>query len=274
MQEAEKLLTESDSARLDAELLLSESLDKERSYLYTWPEKELTSDQLSGFQTLLEQRIQGRPIAYILGRQEFWSLPFSVNEHVLIPRPDTELLVESILSDFPQEELIMADLGTGSGAIALALASEKPEWKIIAADISEKALACARQNAQDLTISNVEFLQTNWCEGLPSYDFDLIVSNPPYIEEDDLHLKEGDVRFEPRLALVAADKGLEDIQSIAKQALSLLKSGGNLYLEHGYQQAKNVRSILAQFGYEEIQTYKDLSGHDRATRATKANSQD
>ncbi|MDF2690384.1 MAG: protein-(glutamine-N5) methyltransferase, release factor-specific [Gammaproteobacteria bacterium] len=267
LQEATHSLTHSDSAKLDAELLMSHVLQKPRTYLYAWPEKTLNSDQKQAFLELIDHRKAGQPIAYLLGQKEFWSLPLKLSPAVLIPRADTEILVENVLKCIQTEQAMIADLGTGSGAIALALASERPHWHIIATDYSKPALEVARQNALHLKIHNIEFQHGNWCEALPNRLFDAIVSNPPYIAENDPHLKQGDVCFEPRSALVAQNNGLSDIETIAKQAHIYLKPEGYLLFEHGYNQADAVKEILLEHGYLDIQNSKDLNGTVRITYA-------
>ena len=263
----------SDSAKLDTQILLCFVLNKEINYLYTWPEKELTQEQLSTFNALLQQRLQGEPIAYITGVKEFWSLPFFCSPSTLIPRPDTEILVEQILQEAENnlnKVVHCIDLGTGTGAIALALASEKPEWKIEALDYSEKAVELAKKNANNLGISNVNIYQSDWfSQIIPNHQFDMIISNPPYIDENDIHLSQGDVQFEPLSALVANNSGLSDIQKIAKDAIAYLKPDGYVFFEHGYNQGEQVRDIFSQLAYKKIQTIKDLNNNDRITFAQR-----
>lgn len=265
-QAAERLEGRSESPRLDAEVLLAEVLGKARSYLYTWPDRELDETRAGQFQALLEQRIQGRPVAHITRHREFWSLPLAVSEHTLIPRPDTERLVEAILDAFPASDAIeLADLGTGSGAIALAIATERPGWRILATDRSDDALAVARANAERLGLDNVEFARGSWCQPLAGRRFHVIVSNPPYIADADPHLDRGDVRFEPRQALVSGSQGLDDIRAICACAPAHLYSGGLLMLEHGFEQQQNVQEIFTQAGFERLRQYRDLSLNPRAT---------
>lgn len=269
-QATKYLQASSDSAQLDAKLLLSFVLNKPVSYLYTWPEKTLSLANISQFSSLLARRLQGEPIAYIIGEKEFWSLPLKVSAATLIPRPDTEILVEQILLHFANknDDIVCLDLGTGTGAIALALASEKPKWKIEAVDFNHNAVKLAQYNAQQLNLVQVNIYQSNWFDNIDKdKKFDVIVSNPPYIDESDKHLQEGDVRFEPKTALVANKQGLSDIEKIATQAKRYLKAQGMLFLEHGYQQAKAVQILLTQLGYKNIQTVTDLSGNDRVTKA-------
>lgn len=217
---------QSDSARFDAELLLCHVLDKPRSYLFTWPERELTEAQQSAFAALLARREAGEPVAYLIGQREFWGLPLEVSAATLIPRPDTETLVECALELLPEGPYRVADLGTGTGAIALALASERPAWQLVATDRVDAAAALARRNRDRLGLANVEILTGSWCEPLSGH-FEMILSNPPYIDPQDPHLSQGDVRFEPRSALVAAESGLADIRLIAEQAPEV-PGGGRL----------------------------------------------
>ena len=256
-------LPASPTARLDAELLLAAVLGKPRSYLRTWPEHEPGAEQLAAFAALLERRRAGEPVAYILGHQGFWSLDLEVAPHTLIPRPDTELLVETALQLAPATPQRVLDLGTGSGAIALALASERGGWQVIGVDRIAEAVALAERNRQRLKLGNAEFRQSSWFDGLAGERFDLILSNPPYIAADDCHLGEGDVRFEPLSALVAGVDGLDDIRQIIAQAPRHLQAGGWLLLEHGYDQAEAVRELLAAAGFTAVDSRRDLGGHQR-----------
>ncbi|MFK0572026.1 peptide chain release factor N(5)-glutamine methyltransferase [Endozoicomonas sp.] len=277
LTDASRMLSASPTPGLDAELLLAHVLSKPLSYFYTWPEALLTQEQLSSFQTLVERRQAGVPVAYLTGYREFWSLQLKVTEATLIPRPDTELLVELALTiglDFPQNQsdaspIRVADLGTGTGAIALALAKEQPDWEVTAIEKSPEALDVARENATSNGISNVDFLEGSWCSPLVENSMDMMVSNPPYIRDDDPHLKEGDVRYEPLTALISGSDGLNDIRSIARESLQVLKPGGWLLMEHGYDQAKDVQNILSLAGFIQIRTDTDLAGHDRVTLAQK-----
>lgn len=262
------LVAFSDSAKLDCKILLAFVLGKETSYLLTWPEKKLSESQFQAFMLLFNRRLKGEPIAYIIQEREFWSLPFYVSPATLIPRPDTELLVEQILARHQQSELTCLDLGTGTGAIALALASEQPTWNIDAVDFSDAAIALAKKNAQRLQLPDVRIYQSDWFSTIDQdKQFNIIVSNPPYIDENDQHLSEGDVRFEPLSALVASDNGYSDIKHIAESALKYLENKGALYFEHGFEQAEEVRNILNEFGYHNIETLQDYSGNDRVTCA-------
>ena len=259
----------SDSAKLDAEVLLCFLLNKERSYLLTWPEKLLTDEQLLCFIGLLDRRIQGEPIAYITGIKEFWSLPLAVSVATLIPRPDTETLVEVVLAQYDGEKNIRClDLGTGTGAIALALASENSTWQIDAVDFNADAVRLAQRNAQNLNLEKVNVFLSDWFAQVePHKKYNVIVSNPPYIDSEDENLNQGDVRFEPKSALVANEQGLADIKHIAELARTFLSTQGKLFFEHGFEQGQAVRYILAALGYEYMQTEKDLNGHDRVTWA-------
>ena len=264
----EQLVSCSDSAKLDAQILLAFVLDKELSYLLTWPEKALTKQDKQQYLALLDRRISGEPIAYIVGVKEFWSLPFIVSPATLIPRPDTEILVELVLEQFADfDTLHCLDLGTGTGAIALALASEQPNWQIDAIDFSLDAVKLAQQTAKKLQLSHVNIFQSDWFSALNERKFDVIVSNPPYIDKLDENLSQGDVRFEPESALVADEHGLGDIKHIAQQALKYLNSQGSLFFEHGFEQGEAVRNILTALGYHNAQTVRDFNGHERITWA-------
>jgi release factor glutamine methyltransferase len=257
---------QSESARLDAELLLCHVLGVNRSWLYAWPDKSLEPAQQRRFDELVARRASGEPIAHILGEREFWSLTLQVTPDTLIPRPDTELLVEQALRLLPEDAALkVADLGTGSGSIALAIARERPRCRVVATDLSAAALAVAQANATRNQISNVAFRHGRWSEALGSERFELIVSNPPYIAEDDPHLTQGDVRFEPRSALVSGRDGLDDIRQIAREVRASLQNDGWLLLEHGFEQGGEVRAILQGNGYEQVTTWCDLAGHERVT---------
>lgn len=259
-------LTDSDSPRADIETLLMWVLDKPRSYLYTWPDADLSPAQAAQFSELIEKRRQGEPVAHLVGFRDFWTLRLAVSNATLIPRPETEMLVEWALEHLPSTAQSVADLGTGTGAIALALASERPNWQIIASDRIPDAIELARRNALMLNLPQVDFRLGSWLEPLQE-TFHLIVSNPPYIDPQDPHLDKGDVRFEPRSALVADEKGLADIRWIITQAPPYLVSGGWLVFEHGFDQAAEVRAIFEAQGYQDVFTRQDLSGHDRITGA-------
>ena len=269
----QSLLTpSSDSANLDAKILLAFVLNKELSYLLTWPEKTLETSNQEQYQALLNRRVLGEPIAYIVGVKEFWSLPFNVSPATLIPRPDTEILVELVLQNHEKTDTLRClDLGTGTGAIALALASEKPDWNIDALDYHPEAVKLAQLNAKNLALTQVNIFQSNWFSAVAASQYEIIVSNPPYIDALDEHLVEGDVRFEPESALVASEQGLGDIKHIAKAAQNYLVHKGEIYFEHGFEQASAVQNILTDLGYVNATTVKDYNGHDRVTWAAWLN---
>jgi release factor glutamine methyltransferase len=257
----------SDTASLDAELLLMKALGVSRALLLTWPQRQLTEQELQLFETLLIRREAGEPIAHITGHKHFWTLELAVTDAVIIPRPETELIVEWVTKSFLDDELKVVDMGTGSGAIALSLAYEKPHWQILATDVSSEALAVAEKNADYHDLKSVEFRQSDWCQALEGETFDVVISNPPYIAPGDPHLCIGDVRFEPRRALVASQFGFADLFRIMAQAKTVLKSGGTLVLEHGFSQGEKVRERLAVEKYHDIETLIDLSGNERITVA-------
>lgn len=263
-------LQASPTARLDAEILLAHTLKKPRSFLRAFSETFLPEPQYQFFSALLARRIQGEPIAYIIGEQEFFSLPLKVTPEVLIPRPDTELLVEKALALFPAEQAIkVCDLGTGSGAIALALARQRPHWQIVATDNNKAALQVASENAKSLNIKNVEFIASYWLQGLTQPKFNMIVSNPPYIAADDSELAENVLRYEPAKALFASDNGLADLKKIAWQAQAALSPQGWLLLEHGHRQGEAMVAYLTALHYQQVQTLQDLSGLPRVTCGCK-----
>ena len=259
-----------DSPRIDLEVLLAHVLGRTRTWLYTWPEHVLSDADQTAFDALVNARSQGEPVAYLTGVREFWSLPLKTSSSTLIPRPDTELLVEQALQLWPADKPCrLLDLGTGTGAIALALASERPLWSITAVDRIPEACELARDNARALGLP-LNVLQSNWFTALnPAELFDVIISNPPYIDAADPHLHQGDVRFEPHSALVAGAKGLADIRLIATGAGGYLASGGWLLVEHGWQQADSVRAIFIEAGFIAVSSCLDLSGHERVTLGKK-----
>jgi release factor glutamine methyltransferase len=252
--------------RSDAEILLCHVLGVTRSYLLTWPEKTLTANQYAQFQALSARRAQGEPIAYLTGHKEFWSLDLQVTENTLIPRPETELLVELAFLRLPSDcQALVIDLGTGSGAIALAIAQERPLCRVLATDKSTTALNVAQANAQALGLHRVQFLVSDWWAGLGEIKARLIVSNPPYVAIADPHLSQGDVRYEPRSALVAGRDGLADIRQLIAQSSEHMVAQGWLLLEHGYDQAEAVRALFEQYAYDSVTTYQDLAGLPRVT---------
>ena len=256
-------LPDSPTERLDAELLLAAAIGKSRSYLHTWPERIVSSEAAQTFASYLARRRGGEPVAYILGQQGFWKLDLEVAPHTLIPRPDTELLVETALERVPASPARVLDLGTGTGAIALALASECPAWQVTAVDRIDEAVALAERNRQRLRLENVQVRTSHWFDSLAGEHFDLILSNPPYIAAEDPHLVAGDVRFEPSSALVAGADGLDDLRTIIAQAPDHLLPGGWLLLEHGFDQAAAVRALLAERGFADVESRRDLGGHER-----------
>ncbi|MGL4776647.1 MAG: peptide chain release factor N(5)-glutamine methyltransferase [Aeromonas veronii] len=264
------VLAEGESPRADADVLLCHLLGCRRSYLMTWPERELDAAQQATLQGWLARRLNGEPIAHLVGEREFWSLPLKVSPATLIPRPDTEVLVEQALTRIPQGPCAVLDLGTGTGAIALALKSERPEVDVWAVDRMADAAALARENSAALGLP-IEVRDGSWFEplGEPDRDntprFAVIVSNPPYIDGADPHLEQGDVRFEPRSALVADDAGLADIRHIVAHAPAYLLTDGWLLLEHGWDQGKAVRQLLRDGGYREVATVRDYGDNDRVT---------
>lgn len=252
-----------DSGRLDAELLLSHCLQKPRSYLYAWPEREVDASAGAGFQTLLAARHSGQPIAYLTGEREFWSLPLRVSKHTLIPRPETETLIEWALKLTLPAAAQVADWGTGSGAIALALASERPGWQLLATDVSRAALRVAQDNVDHLALANVQCVYSDWEAGLQGRKFDLLVSNPPYVVQTDPHLDQGDLRFEPRSALASGADGLDALRRIIRVAPDYLERGGWLLLEHGYDQGAAVLELLQAAGFSATECRRDLAGVER-----------
>jgi len=265
----QRLLGTSDSADLDVALLLCHCLGKPRSYLYSWPERELDAAQAQQFTGLLDRRVAGEPIAHILGERGFWSLSLAVSPLTLIPRPDTECLVERALEMLNGElNPQILDLGTGTGAIALALASERADAKVLGSDFSPQVVALAEQNRTALGLANVQILCSNWFDSIPAARFNLIVSNPPYIDAQDPHLSEGDVRFEPNSALVAENGGMADLLTIISQAPSYLLAGGELLLEHGYTQGAAVRQALLERGFVQVASQADYGGNERISWGT------
>ena len=254
----------SDSPKLDAEVLASWVLQKNRAWLYGFGDYVLQPEQTSQLELGLSQRAAGYPLAYITGEREFWSLSLATDPSTLIPRADTETLVEWALSLPLLANAQVLDLGTGTGAIALALASEQPSWHVQGVDFQAQAVALAQKNAQRNGLNQVVIFQSDWFSSV-TQRYDLIVSNPPYIDADDLHLHQGDVRFEPHSALVADDHGLADLQHIVSSAPHFLKQQGWLLLEHGYQQAEAVQNMLSAEGFISIETKCDLAGHPRIT---------
>lgn len=267
--------TSQDEARLEAEILLAHSLNQTRTFLRTWPERELSIEQSEQFQTLLKRRLHGEPIAYLIGERGFWDMDLRVTTDTLIPRPETETLVEQALQRIPADaHWQIADLGTGSGAIALAIARERPHCQLLATDISAAALAVARDNAARLQVHNIHFVEGSWLAPLPDERFDIIVSNPPYVHPDDPHLQQGDLRFEPLSALQSGPDGLADIRRICDTARQHLRPGGWLLLEHGFDQGTAVYASLHERGYQQLETVKDLAENPRVSLGRTASDTD
>jgi len=271
LQQASQNLAESSpTARLDAQVLLTHILQCNTAHLLAWPEKTLNEEQVSSYQQLIQQRQQGLPVAYLTGLREFWSLNFSVNDSTLIPRPETETLIEFILDKFSDRERIkLLDMGTGTGAIAITIATEKPDWTIFASELSADALKLARHNSNCHQTNNISFVQSNWFTNIKQSDFDIIVSNPPYIANNDPHLLVGDVRFEPQSALSAGVAGMDDIEHLCLHANKHLKKNAWLIIEHGYNQKQLVANCFAKNGFTQIEQKQDLSGHTRMTAGKK-----
>lgn len=265
LADAEQRLQASPTVRLDAELLLARIIGRNRAQLRAFPEFLVNADDVQRFAALLARRVAGEPVAYLLGQKGFWTLDLAVNEHTLIPRPDTEVLVDTVLNLPLPGAAAVLDLGTGSGAIALALAAERPAWAVTAVDRSEGALTMARTNAEANRL-RLRFLHSDWFGALGADErFACIVSNPPYIAETDPHLSQGDVRFEPRTALVAGPDGLDDIRHIVSEAPNYLEAGAWLVFEHGYEQGAACRALLSARGFTAVATRQDLGGHERVT---------
>ncbi|WP_043526909.1 peptide chain release factor N(5)-glutamine methyltransferase [Litchfieldella xinjiangensis] len=255
----------SPSPRLDADVLLCHVMQVERSWLYTWGDRQAEPWVQARFEALIAARAQGWPVAYLTEEREFWGLRLMTGPSTLIPRPDTERLVEAALAQADSESGRFLDLGTGTGAVALAFACERPTWEVVAVDREPAAVALAKANAQRHGLTRVEILISDWFEALGKRQFAIIVSNPPYLASDDPHLALGDVRFEPRSALVAGKQGLADLEALVDTARDQLEPHGWLMLEHGMQQGAAVRSALEAAGYEQIETVCDLEGRDRVT---------
>jgi len=264
----------SDSARTDAEFLLCKAVDRSFTWLKTWPEYQLSETQAQEFRQMLARRKLGEPVAYITGERGFWTLNLESNPSTLIPRAETELLVESGLLYLQQRQAgtsatmpapKVLDLGTGTGAVALAIAAERADAEVLACDFNPLAVELARRNCETNNLSNVEVRQSDWFSAVGDCRFDLILSNPPYVAANDPHLGRGDLRFEPVTALVAGDDGLDDIRKISAQASQYLVSGGALMLEHGFQQGKAVRALMRSSGFNEVETRVDLAGLERVT---------
>ncbi|GAA5071665.1 peptide chain release factor N(5)-glutamine methyltransferase [Lysobacter panacisoli] len=255
-----------DEARAEAERLLAHALGVNTTWLYLHRDDTPPAERAAEFERLLQRRIAGEPVAYLLGHRGFWRFDLQVTPATLIPRPETERLVELALDRLPVDAAVrVADLGTGTGAIALAIAHERPRAHVVATDASEAALDVARENARVLGLSRVEFRRGDWLSPLAGERFDLIASNPPYIADDDKHLRQGDLRFEPRSALASGSDGLDDIRRIAADAPGHLNPDGWLLIEHGWEQGEAVRALFRAHGFEEVHTAQDWEQRDRVT---------
>ncbi len=261
-------LVESESPEIDAQVLLCHILSCQTAYLHSWSEKQLNQQQQDAFKQLIEQRQQGHPVSHLTGQQGFWTFDLNVTADTLIPRPDTELLVELALTKL-KSNMKAADLGTGSGAIALSLAYERPTAQIVAMDQSWSALNVAKENAVHHQLENISFWQGQWLESIADCALDLVVSNPPYIRTDDPHLLQGDVRFEPLSALVSGDDGLDDLRIIVRQAQRCLKLSGWLLVEHGHDQAQQVQKLFQQAEFTHISSHQDFGENNRVVMGQK-----
>lgn len=263
-----KQLEGGESPSVDAKVMLANILEKSQTFLFTWPDKTLDALQINQFKDAIARRRQGEPVAYIVGKRDFWTLSLFTSSHTLIPRPDTEILVEQVLNwanENERKNLAICDLGTGTGAIALALASELPQASVTGVDFQTEAVKLATRNAQANGISNARFLQSDWFHSLKDHTFDIIVSNPPYIEETSPYLNEGDVRFEPKTALTSGLDGLNDIKHIINAAPQFLNKGALLAFEHGFNQGDAVRNLLLASGFTAVKTVRDYGDNDRVT---------
>jgi len=261
-----RLAKSSPSPQLDAEILLLHIIQKNRAFLYAHSEEILETHNIQAFEYLVLKRLEGIPIAYLTNEREFWSLPLYVTSDTLIPRPETELLVELVLSYLGERPACsVLELGTGTGAISVALATEKPQWNILAVDLSKQALLVAQENVKRHHVENITLLESNWFQAIPKQTFDLIISNPPYLAEQDPHQHEGDLRFEPKQALISGEEGLDDLKHIIQQSRQYLISGGLLLVEHGYNQGQAVTDAFLHEDYHEVKCLQDTAGHDRVS---------
>ncbi len=267
LQWGEHQLSMISSSRLDSELILGSVLKCTRTYFYTYPEQTVSVEQHSRFKALIGQRLNGKPVAYILGEKEFWSMNFKVTPDVLIPRADTELLVEQALFCLDnQVSKTIVDLGTGSGAIACALAKSCPKWQVFGTDYFSRSLEVAKDNIQRHHLPNISLIQGSWLDPFLGESFDLIISNPPYIATNDPHLKDSNLLYEPLTALQAKDNGLADLKMITTKAPVYLKQGGYLMLEHGSVQGPEVRAMMIANGFKDVESLRDLNGIERMTQ--------
>ena len=259
------LSSHSDSAQIDVDLLLMHGLKKSRTELLLYLNDVITEKDQSELNIVVARRRQGEPIAYILGHQPFWTMDLIVTPDTLIPRPETECLIDYVLAHSKNKALKIADLGTGTGAIAIALALEKPDWEIDATDMSEKALSIAKLNAKQNNVDRICFYRGNWCNALPKKKYNILISNPPYIAEQDSHLEK--LKYEPLSALVSKNNGLNDIEKIISQAKDYLTPDGLLIIEHGFDQGSLVFGLFKQYDYTDIQNHRDLAGNLRFVTA-------
>lgn len=260
----------SDTPTLDAEILLAHAISQSRTFLFTHPEYDLSEDEIQTFTSYCDKRKQGVPIAYIIGEKEFWDITLKVTEDVLIPRPETESIVAWVLEHAKMRRQRLLDLGTGSGAIAIAIAKARPSWRLCATDNSDKALAIAKENAEQYGLENIDFIQSNWYDNInPTWGFDFIVSNPPYVTEAEYQSNVDNLKTEPKGALVSSHQGLADLEKIITKAASYLYPQGWIVLEHGFEQGAGVRDLLNTSGFQQIETLKDLAGLDRTTLGQK-----
>lgn len=257
-----EILASSVSPEADTQVLLCHVLNCQTTYLHTWPDKQITAEQQTQYKQLIAKREQGHPVAHLTELRGFWSLDLKVTPATLIPRPDTELLVTLALNKL-KPKMLVADLGTGTGAVALSLAIETPGARIVAMDFSKDALDIAQQNAHSNNINNISFWQGSWLDAIMESSLDMIVSNPPYIEQNDPHLSQGDVRFEPISALASGVDGLDDIRIIIRQAQCCLKKGGWLLIEHGYHQAEKIQQLFQHSGFMNVSSHQDYGDNDR-----------
>jgi release factor glutamine methyltransferase len=263
-----RLSRSSESPRLDAEILLCRTIDMPRSYLFAHPEDELDEMTLERFENVIARRVEGEPMAYIMGMKEFWSLDLAISPATLVPRPETELLVDLALREIPRKaEWDVLDLGTGSGAIAVAIASERPMCRITAIDVSKEALAIARENVRNLSLGNVELAHGSWTTPVRGQTFNVIVSNPPYVRSDDTALLK--LRHEPQSALAAGVDGLDAIRVLAADCGAILADDGVFLIEHGGEQKDDIAALLEKHGWTDICCHNDLAGHPRVTVARK-----
>lgn len=251
-------------AFVEANILLARVLEKPRSWLFAWPEHILTQHDLQQYDNFIQRRIKGEPVSYITEQREFYSLELRVSTHTLIPRHETEVLVDAALELMKLQDASVLEMGTGTGAITAAIASQNPHWVFLATDIHEATMEIARHNFEKLQV-NAETILSNWYQNIPEEKFDLIISNPPYIEANDPHLQQGDLRFEPQRALTSGPDGLDAIRQITSDCKNYLKPGGYLMLEHGYNQKAAVQSLFQAIGLQSIETRQDLDGNDRVT---------